>query len=305
MEQSAGASGSSENSSGSDEGGAVDYGEILQSHEQAFKQQSKTVDQLRRSLDQSTETMGRVKRAFAGDDPPEQNPLEAAIKGHEELMDYFLQQGLEAERQGRAIPLTVTLGTKLAQQGIEAEKRYAKLEAKFEKLNRSVQRQEDPNFQLTDRAAAAMEGMLQDGLSQVYGGDPSSERTRNAQFAAVAGRITEEIQDLQKNDPGTWDKIRRNPAAMRKMVNYFVQDQLPPRVREMLENQRVQDTVMTTRELHSAFAQANDARLNTENEREAEQYSNIMDSIRQEIIARQYGKGRRNENPSLNELLRA
>lgn len=303
MDQQEGHSESSGESSG-DEGGVVDYAQILAEQNQALSQQSKTVDQLRRQLGESSETMSRVKKAFTGEQEQRVDPSQARINEHEQFLDYFLQQGLEAERRGQPIPLTVTLGSKLAQENIASEKRAAKLEAKLAQLEGKINRQEDTGYRLTDQAAAVMEGMLQEGLAQVYGDDESSERTRAAQFEAVAGRISEEIKDLMKNDPKVWDKVRRNPASLRKMVNHFVGELIPPKARQMLENQRIQDVEQSTDELYIAFNQAKQMLENAGSDREIHEYTRVMDSIRQDIIGRQYGGGgSRNGQPSLNKLL--
>lgn len=298
---------SSESGSGNE---AVDYGQILQQHETAanehataIAEQGKTVDQLRRQLGESQQVIGRVRQAFTGEQDRQPAPHERAISKHQEILDYYLQQGIEAERQGKPMPLTISNGVQLAQFAIEQTTLNNELKQELAAVKQAIARQENPDYQLTDRAAAAMEGMLEEGLAQVYGTDPAYDRTRQSQFTAVANRITEEIKDLMKNEPATWNQIRRQPTAMRRMVNHFVHEMLPPRAREIMEQQRIQATPQPVEELYQAFHEAREQMMSAKNAETQQQFSDLMTTIRQQIFATQ-GEARRapQGRPSLQQL---
>lgn len=301
-----GESGQSENTSDNQENQSLDWAQALQHQKQAFQQQGKTVESLQRQLGENNQVLGRVKQAFTGESEKEVDPYDAAIAENEQFMDYFLQQGLEAERAGKPMPLTVTLGTKLAQANIAAANDRKRMEGQIAQLQQQMRRQQNPNFQGLERASQIMEGMIDDSLTQMYGEDAGSSKIKSAQFNAVTARVNEEIKDLMQNDPDTLIKIQRNPKLMRNMVNHFMSEMLPPKVRSMLEEQHVQNTPMSTQELYSAFTEARkhmeEAERN-DDPRAVHEYSKLMDSIRQDILADQYGGRRNAANPSLNRLL--
>jgi hypothetical protein len=304
MDQYQDQSGQSQNSS--DEGQSLDWSQALAEQQAAFQKQGQALQGLQRELGESKEVIGKIKRAFSPDDEKELDPHDQRIAEYEQFMDYYLQKGLEAERSGQKIPLTVTNATKLAQLGIESERRAKKFEQEIAELKRLVSRQQNPNYQGLERAAYIMEGMVDEALEQMYGQDQDSSKIRSAQFNAVTARVNEEIKDLMKNDPDTLIKIQRDPKKMRTMVNYFMTEMLPPKVRSMMEEQEIMNSEMSVQELYSAFAEAKkhlEQAERSDDARAAHEYSRLMDSIRQDILAAQYGGQRSTNRPSLNRLL--
>jgi len=284
---------------------APDYNAILAEQQAQIAAGSQTVDKLRRQIAESEKRTKAAAKAFAGgaDPEPEISPSQKRINEHNELMDYFLQEGIEGERQGRPIPLTVTLATKFAQMGIEAEQRNQALEKQLADMEGRLARLGDSNFKLTDNAASIMEGMLDTALTQIYGEGEQTNLVREAQFNAIAHRIGQEIKDLQTNDRKTWDRVRRNPKYMKNMVNHFVAEMLPPKVKAMMEQEELQNTPISDDELYEAFKEARVACEAAETEAEAHQYSSIMDEIRQQLIANRYGGGSASKQ-SLNQILK-
>lgn len=287
-------------------GGAVDYGALLAEVQGQYQHQSKTVDVLTRRLAENQQQLQRVRKAFVGEEEKAPTEYEQRIGEHNRLMDYFLQQGLEAERKGAPMPLTVTLGTKLAQLGIQAEERAQKLEQELAEIKNLLGRQTNAAARQTENAASIMDGMVQEAIMQMYGEDPAYETTRNVQYDAVCKRIDAEIRDLIQNEPKTWAKIRTNPGAMRKMVNHFMAEMIPPAIRAKMEHDKIMETPMSVQELWAAF---NEARVNLEeansNEdvRSAAHWSTIMDELRQKILAEQGVARRESGKPSLNRLM--
>ncbi len=287
---------------------AVDYAEILQQQQQALQQTGKTVEELRRQLGDSHETMTRVKDAFAGKQAPEVNPYQAKISQYEELQNYYAEEALKHQRAGGSgMPLTTKAGLELAKLGIESERRAESLQKELNDIKLRLDKQSNPNLQGLERAAHVMEGMVSDGLEQMYPGQ-DSRQIRAAQYDAITHRINAEIKDLMKNDPDTLLRIQRDPKHMRSMVNHFMAEILPPKVRTMLEDQRIQETPMDVRELYSAFGEAKEqleAAMKKDDKKATHEASRWMDKIRQDILAVQYG-GRKNnpDRPSLNQLMR-
>ncbi len=295
---------SSESTEGGGDGAAapvVDYGEILAQHQSELARTGKTVETLRAELDKSHGVIGRVQKAFSGEEEKKLTPSQARMRELDALTAY-----LDEESGGR-YPMTEKVGKQLAAFGKEAEARADKLEHELSQLKEAMKRQQNPAFQGLERAAFIMEGMVDEGLESLYGADAGSKSIRSAQFNAVTARINDEIKDLMKNDPEALLKVQRNPKIMRKMVNHFMAEMLPPKVRGMLDDERIQNEVMSVQDLYQAFAQARDGWQEAQakgDERAEAHFSGLMTDLRHDILGHQYG-GRRGgtpERPSLNQL---
>lgn len=295
---------------GGDDGGpAIDFGEILAQHQSELARTGKTVEDLRAELGKSKGDMDRVRKAFVGEDEGQkQSPYQRRMSAYEDLGKYLQQEALENQRQGgKGLPITSKIGQQLVELGVESEKRAEVLERELSEIKAKLKRQENPAWQGLERAAFIMEGMVSEGLESLYGGAAGSKQIREAQFNAVTARINSEIQDLMKNDPDALLKVQRNPKIMRKMVNHFMAEMLPPKVRTMLDDERIKNEPFEARDLVQAFAEAREqweAALESGNEKQATEFSNLMTSIRHDILATQQSSRRQSEKPSLNQLFR-
>ncbi len=286
----------------------VDYGEILAKHQHELAQTGQTVKQLRDELNKSHGVLGRVQKAFAGDEGEKLTAYQQRMREFDDLSSYLDQEALESQKRGgQGLPITTKIGKQLAEYGKAAEARAEKLEQELADIKEFIKRQENPAIQGLERAAHIMEGMVDDGLQALYGTDGNSKQIRAAQFNAVTARINDEIKDLMKNEPETLLKIQRNPKIMRRMVNHFMAEMLPPKVRTMMDEERIKSEPISPQDLWQAFGEARgkleDARKRG-SEREAQHFSGLMDEIRRDILSNQIA-GRRGgtpEKPSLNQL---
>lgn len=281
-----------------DDGRVVDYGEILARQQHELARTGKTVESLREELGKSHGTIERVRQAFA----PEQeklSPYQQRIRDFDELAQHM-------EQEARDLPLTSKIGKQLAAYGKEAESRAEKLEQELAELKAAMKRQQNPAFQGLERAAFVMEGMVEEGLESLYGANSESKSIRAAQFNAVTARINEEIKDLMRNDPEALLKVQRNPKIMRKMVNHFMAEMLPPKVRQHLDDERIKNEPFDARQLYQAFAEAKEQWQQAQadgDERAEQHFSNLMTNIRHDILAEQQGARRASQDkPSLNQL---
>lgn len=286
----------------------VDYGEILARHQAEHARTGKTVESLRSELEQSRGVLGRVQKAFTGEQEKKLSPYQQRMQEFDELGQYLDQEALESQKRGgQGLPITTKIGKQLAEYGKAAEARAEKLEAELAQMKEAIKRQQNPAYQGLERAAFIMEGMVDEGLEQLYGAQDASKGIRAAQFNAVTVRINDEIKDLMANEPETLLKIQRNPKLMRKMVNHFMAEMLPPKVRQHMDNERIQNEPMGQQELWQAFAEAKrewETALSAGDERAAAHYSGLMTSVRHDILGGQQAS-RRNANPdrpSLNQL---
>ncbi len=293
---------------GSDGGQVQDYGEILAQHQSELARTGKTVESLRAELNQSHGVLSRVQKAFAGDEGEKLTPYQQRMREFDELSQYLDQETLENQKRGGAgLPITAKIGKQLASYGKQAEERAERLERELAEIKETIKRQQNPAFAGLERAAFIMEGMVEDGLQHLYGADQNSKQIRAAQFNAVTARINEEIKDLMKNDPEALLKVQRNPKIMRNMVNHFMAEMLPPKVRSMMDDERIKNEEFSPQQLYQAFAEAREqweAAQSKGDKRAESHYSNLMTSIRQDILAAQQSsrRGGTVEKPSLNRL---
>lgn len=294
---------------GDDSGPVVDYGQILAQQQHELARTGKTVEALRSELGKSHDIIGRVQKAFTGEQEEKLSPYQQRMRQFDELAEYLDQEALESQRRGgQGLPITTKIGKQLAEYGREAEARAEKLEQELEQIKAQLKRQQNPAYQGLERAAFIMEGMVDEGLQQMYGADPGTKQIRAAQFNAVTARINEEIKDLMQNDPEALLKVQRNPKVMRNMVNHFMAEMLPPKVKAMMDEERIKNEPMDSRSLFQAFAEARegyDAAVAKGDERTAQHFSNLITDIRRDILAQQIG-GRRGgsiDKPSLNNLM--
>lgn len=287
--------------------GAVDYSEILARHQGELARTGKTVESLKSELDDSRSVLSRVQKAFVGEED-KVSPHQRRMRDFEDLGAYLDKEALEDQKNGgRGLPITTKIGKQLVAYGREAEERAEKLEKELADIKKALDRRENPNFQGLERAGQIMEGMLEDGLNQLYGADPETKGIRGAQMNAVSRRINEEIQDLMKNDPDGLRRVQRDPKVMRRMVNHFMAEMLPPKVRSMLDNQRIQNEPFDSRDLYQSFAEARqewEEAQSAGDERKTAYYDTLMTELRQKILSSQQ-EGRRGgtaEKPSLNQL---
>lgn len=298
--------------SGDDEGrqSVVDYGELIARQNEELQRTGKTVEELRSELGKSRDVMGRVQRAFSGDENTEKvTPYQRRMREFDDLAEYLDQEASESQKRGGAgLPITTKIGKQLAAYGKEAEARAEKLEQELGQIKEALKRQQNPAFQGLERAAFIMEGMVDDALGQMYGVAADSKSIRAAQFNAVTSRINEEIKDLMKNDPEALLKVQRNPKIMRNMVNHFMAEMLPPKVRSMMDEERIKNEPMDGRQLVQAFSEAREGyeeALQSGDSKRADYFSNLITDIRRDILSNQISsrKGGAVDKPTLASLM--
>lgn len=246
------------------EGATTDYESIIAEQRQILEQQGDELKHVRHEFDgfrrKSLETEGaldRIRKALNPDDQ-ERKPDPRALKSqrYEGDLDAILAESLKADRQGKSIPLTTKIGSDFYQFALEAQQREAEYERKISEMERKLETVMNPDRNLDNQAGLAMEGMLQSAMATVYGSEAESQPIRQAQFDASAKLIVNEINRLKREDPESWNRIRRNPADQQKMVSHFVKLAIPPKAREMLEMDHIRSTEMTEGELMAAWQQA-------------------------------------------------
>lgn len=282
--------------------------EILRQTQAELRQSRAEQQELKGTLGKSSEQIDRIRKAFVGDQEKKMTPGEQRLAQLSEFEAYLEQEAEQNRRVGGAgLPVTAKVGKQLAEFARATENENAELRRRLDEIEGKTKRQESPAWQALQTGGRVMEGMLSDALDSLYPG-AEYDQTKQAQFNAVTGRIHAEIQDLAKNEPHNLDKLLRNPKYMRNMVNQFMAEALPPKVREMLDEQAIMNEKDTPQSLWASFAEAREQWEKAEKSgdaRAAQHWSGIMTQVRQDMLAQQVAgrKGGDVDKPSIAKLM--
>ena len=244
---------------GSKGGDAPDYAKLFQSTQAELQQTKSAIDSYKQELEtvtrrasESSEVVGRLKEALSPTDPKNVDPT-TAWKAER---DYWLRVGIEAEKAGR--PMPVTIDTKVETLDLKI-KLYEQEKAKNEELKAlkaKVDEISDPEREVDRSAFAFINSQIADVVERLYGQDDKTFPQRNAQFNAISEQVAHEIKRLQKEEPKAWAQVRRSDEMKKRLVDYVAALNQPPQVRKMLEEERLRTTPITMADLNRAFADA-------------------------------------------------
>ncbi len=180
---------------------------------------------------------------FVPEDDNKQDPNEA-------FLDHVLQQSLEAEKDGRPMPITTNLAVKL----FETQKQLTEAMKVINDLKGKTDQALDPVARLDQQTYANLDNILQDSLFTMFGRENVSQQ----KYSGIASEITAEIKKLQTEKPDLWEDIRRSPKHQAAMVRHFVDKNVPPAARKLMQDDAVQKYEMTEADLINAFREAKD-----------------------------------------------
>jgi hypothetical protein len=206
-------------------------------------------------------------------------------------MDQYIQAAIDAERAGRPIPLTANAAIKSLKFQISQIQRNEAKDAEIAALQRQLKEQGNPARQIDVQAYSNIDGHLMSALKTVYGADFNIM----PHFNAIGGQIVDEIKQIQREEPETWDRIRRDPTYQRKMVNYFVEQSIPPKARQLLQEEQIRQTPLTGQDLHAAWRETKELlSKDPQNGALRKQLGEIREQLLSTVVGRNMpGAGRR------------
>lgn len=268
-------------------GEVVDFQRMLQAMQAKHGQETGALQGALRELQgkhgQAEQTLSKLRQVFV----PTENapdPTQGKIAQYEEQLDYYLQQALEHERAGHKIPLTTNLAVQFFQSQIALETERAEWKRTMTTMQQKLDRVSNPDMRIDEQAFTSIDGHVISALDTIYGAGEEYFDQKKYQFRAVTSAIIDEIKDLKKNEPDLWDQIRRDPRRQQKMVLHFVERTIPPKARQILQDDQIRREPMAVNELWQAFREASE--IQNPGER-----SRIRSMIRQEILSRHPGLG--------------
>lgn len=255
---------------------------------EGFRQESsRTLDVLRKKTESQEQMLGKLRQVFAPEQsaPKPQDAIKSQIAEKEKLLDYYIQQGFEADKAGTPIPLTIDNGIRQLQLEIRYLQETGEMRSELEQLKARLAASSSPDHQLNQSAYQNMDGYLIKALDTMYGPGQEHGFAKSGQWQSCIGQMKNIVQDLQQNKPEVWDQVRRSPEKLQRLVNHVVTQNMPPRARQIIETERLRSEPMTEGELWKAFGEAK----NIESPAERKKWT---DKIRHQILALKYN-GRR------------
>lgn len=267
------------------EGGDLDFRSLFESQREEFSQELGKRDA---ELGKTKQTIDKLRQALMDGDGEgtKADPVESEIADTEAELDKIIAIALESEKRGRPIPLTANTAIKSLQFKIQTLKNQQAKDRELADLKAQVARLTNPQTQIDTQAFSNMDNVLMNQLQTIYGPNENVDHI----FDAVSKNIVAEIADLKRNDPKTWNQIARDRGAQQKLVTHFVKKAIPPRARQIMEEDQIRRTPLSTGELEAAFKEAKEAWQSAKDPRKAEEMKGHMSEIRRELLSRMMEK---------------
>jgi hypothetical protein len=195
------------------------------------------------SLSESAKTVDKLRQVFNPESAPQVDEDQA-------FLDHYLEQALNADKNGTPIPLTTNLAVKL----FEERQRAKEMEKRLQSLDQKVQQISDPMVIADRQAFNSIDNLLENTLSGLYGSDGYAPQV----FSAAANLIVEEIKKLQSSSPEVWDQIKKSGQMQKKMVSHFVNKVIPEKARTAMHREEMEHYELSPQELLNAFREANE-----------------------------------------------
>lgn len=278
--------------------GGVDFNELIQTELESTKNQNTQLSQelaaLKNEAGKTKDTVDKIRSVFAPEDGGEVDPIDARINELNAEIDDVLGKAIEAERIGKPIPMTTRTAISNLKFQIEMLEKGKEKDKVISELQSQLKQLANPGTAVDQQAYSNIDSQLHSALETIYGPGQEYVETKAAQFHAVASQIGEEIKALKRDDPATWERIRRDQSAQKKLVNYFVKQNMPPKARQLMEEDQIRRTPMSHDELLNAFREAKQLAAQDPQNAQAQHYvTELRRELLSTLMAKNMGKSSR------------
>jgi len=163
-----------------------------------------------------------------------------------EWYDDLLRVGMEAEKAGRPIPVTIDLATRtkaVVEQNADLRRQIADLEKRVKHIS-------NPDTLNNNRVYENIDNTIHNSIEAMYG-------KVEPQFARyVSSVVADDVRELQTKHPDAWARVRGSHQLQEKLVQRALQQALPENVRNKLREDYLRDSPMTKDDLAQAYAEA-------------------------------------------------
>lgn len=259
------------------------YDDIIAEQVNELTGQKKIIQGLRTELDGTKNVLGRMRDIFA---PTEKKTKEVRKIDEMAELDRLLDEAsLEDQKKGgKGLPLTTKIGKNLSEFARSAIQKNQSLEKQLTELQKRVETESSPAYRDFQKVLGGAETFVEDALEALYPGDENKD-VKGYQASAVMDLVRREIKEMV--DKGETDNIKKlkNPKVVRNMVNHMMSQILPPKVRTMLDNERIANTPETEEGLLADLKEAQEKFKKAGSKKEQEQYGRIAKEIRGKYFA--------------------
>lgn len=224
------------------------------------------------NFSKSAQTLDKIQKVFNPEPENVQDPDDA-------FLDHYLQQALEAEKNGTPIPLTTNLAVKL----YEEKQRNKELQKRMGEIGKKVDAMENPSIVSDRQAFATIDSSLEQRLGEMYGDTGYAPQI----FTAAANLIVQEITRLKTDTPEVWDRIKKSPNHQRSMVDHFVGKVIPERAKQSMQREALANYEMSPQELMAAFKEAGEIE-------DPKTRQKVRENVRQQLLMTMYSDKKKN-----------
>lgn len=274
-----------------------EFGSLLSRQQAELLKSGDTIKSLKDDLGQTKSITERLRKVFVEDEAPD--PYKQKHASFEALAAELDREALEDQKRGgKGLPLTTKIGKELSDFARSTLAQNQKLEQEIAEIKKRQEMQSNPAVQSMQRITTVADNMTDEALEVMYPGEESSQ-VRELMSENVRGMINKEIREMVTNKEFDNLKKLNNPKAVRSMVNHFMAQILPPKARQILDNERLQNQAPNPKDLMAAFREASQKLNEAETPAEVRHWDNIVTELRQDILAETVGR----KGGSINSVL--
>lgn len=239
-------------------GSGIDFEALFNEQKQATEKFAKELKSTKGDLNEGKATLEKLKKALSPDVDLPVDDMKSELARIEAEENELYDAALKAEKAGKPISLTVKNGLRT----LALEKRYLTdmkaMKEENAKLKEKAEAAADPQQAQMSLAYSNIDTLIERNLETIYGEGDEYEDVKSAQVNSITKLISKELLKQQQENPKVFQRIMRDKQAQSKLVAHFVELNMPPRVRQMLQEDEIRRTPTSTSDLVTTFREARD-----------------------------------------------
>lgn len=260
-----------------------DMGELLQ---QQKLDSEGTIKGLKGDLDANKATMDRLRKALSNEPDKVVSESQRRISAFEALAFELDEAALDDQRRGgKGLPLTTKIGKQLSEFARNTLAENEKLREQIAKIEGRQNLQDNTAYQSLQKINHTAETFIDEALSTLYGADEANEDVRGFQAQSINTMIKKEIKGMLDTNDYASIKALSNPKNVRSMVNHFMAQILPPKVRQMMDDDRIKNEPDNPAKLMSALKEANKKVTEAQTQQDYDFWVKTATELRQSFLA--------------------
>jgi len=254
------------------------------------KSKLETTEKKLKNLEKSSSDYAKfqegLKNLISPEDKTTKDPDQVEIAELEASLEELIEDFEEAKKRGQNMPITQKVARKALESAIRAKKSEMALKKKFLDVEGKVDRMNDADHKADQKTYDALNGFMVNAMDQLYGPGFETQAQKDSMSKGVSDQINTEIARLKAEDPQAWRRIRSSADLQQRMITYYVERNIPPKARQIIEERKLQETPFTEGQLIAALREAK-AKIKDPKEREK-----MITKIRRDLLELKYAPKR-------------